>query len=79
MLQNLFLPPSPNDNLEIDEFASTPPLKKNSVQLGGAFGGNSQPGGTFGGNIFKKTFGGKISKTIWRENLKRTFGGSILA
>ena len=66
-------------NLESDKFASTPPFSKNSVQLGDTFGGNSQPWVTFGGKIFKKTFGGKISKNIWRENIKRRFGGTILA
>jgi hypothetical protein len=49
-------------NLETDEFASTPPFSKNSVQLGGTFGGISQPGVTFGGNIFKKHLAGKFQK-----------------
>ena len=51
-------------NLETGEFSSGPPFKKKSVQPCLTFGRNSQPCLTFGGNIFKKTFGGKISKII---------------
>jgi len=65
--------------LETNEFASTLPFSKNSVQLWGTFGGNSQLWVTFGANIFKKTFGGKFSKNIWWENFKRTFGRDMLA
>ena len=63
--------------LETDEFASTPPFSKKSVQLEVTFGGTSQPGVTFGGNIFKKTFGGKLSNTIWREIFKYYLVGTF--
>jgi hypothetical protein len=48
-------------NLETDEFASTPPFSKKA----------------FGGSISQVTFGGKISKTIWRELFKKHLAGTF--